>query len=209
MISTVHYISQGADGEMHLGNIKRMLGAGANWIQLRLKDVPKAEVLATAIAAKKLCKNAGATLIVNDFPEVAKKADADGVHLGKSDMSPAEARKILGKNKIIGGTANTIEDCERLLEQQVDYMGVGPFRFTTTKKNLSPILGIEGYQQLMAQVLANPKAVPVIAIGGLLLDDMLGLKECGVHGVAISGMLTNSEKPEEEISRIMELFGSL
>lgn len=115
-------------------NIDRMCRAGANWIQLRLKNESFDTVLKTAIAAKAICDSFKVTLIINDFPEVAKQVDACGVHLGKEDTCPLDARAILGTQKIIGGTANTLEDCQILLQKQVDYIGLGPLRFTHTKR---------------------------------------------------------------------------
>ncbi|WP_255702809.1 thiamine phosphate synthase [Antarcticibacterium sp. 1MA-6-2] len=150
----MHYISQGKIPEEHLENIRRMCAAGADWVQLRLKNETFERVLETAKAVKNICDAFQVKLIINDFPEVAKKINADGVHLGKLDSCPLEARRLLGKDKIIGGTANTLEDCESLCEKQVDYIGLGPFRFTTTKKNLSPILGTAGYQELLCSLRA-------------------------------------------------------
>ncbi|SFN96068.1 thiamine phosphate synthase [Salegentibacter flavus] len=206
MISHLHYISQGEDSEEHLENIRRMCAAGADWIQLRLKNESFEKVLETAKAAKNICDEFQARLIINDFPEVAKKVDTDGVHLGKQDSCPLEARKLLGPDKIIGGTANTLEDCEILCEKQVDYIGLGPFRFTTTKKKLSPILGAEGYRKLLSNLRANGKSIPVIAIGGIIPEDLPILAESGVHGVAISGWLTTHPQPEMIFREIQKQF---
>ena len=94
----------------------------------------------------KICRKYNATLILNDHVHLVKEIGANGVHLGKSDMSPVKARELLGSNYIIGGTANNMEDIRQLHKSGVDYIGLGPFRFTRTKKNLAPILGIEGYK---------------------------------------------------------------
>lgn len=206
MISNVHYISQGEMPEEHLENIRRMCVAGTDWIQLRLKNESFETVLKTAKSAKEICDSFQVKLIINDFPEVAKQIDAHGVHLGKQDRCPVEARGLLGTNKIIGGTANTLEDCEGLCEKQVDYIGLGPFRFTTTKKKLSPILGAEGYQKLLSRLRASGKSVPIIAIGGITPGDLSALAESGVHGVAISGWLTTHPQPEMIFRRIQQQF---
>ena len=206
MISNLHYISQGNTPEEHLRNIRRMCAAGADWIQLRLKNESFETVLETAITAKDICDKFQAKLIINDFPEVAKKVDAAGVHLGKEDHCPLETRKLLGPDKIIGGTANTLEDCEILCEKQVDYIGLGPFRFTTTKEKLSPILGAEGYRKLLSSLRANGKMVPVIAIGGIVPEDLPVLAEIGLHGVAISGWLTTHPQPEMIFQEIQQQF---
>ena len=95
-----------------------------------------------------MCKEHDAILILDDHVELAQKLEVDGVHLGKTDMPVAEARQLLGEAFIIGGTANTFEDVEMHYRAGADYVGIGPFRFTTTKKNLSPVLGIEGYTSI-------------------------------------------------------------
>ncbi len=206
MISNLHYISQGETPKKHLENIRTMCADGADWVQLRLKNESYETVLETAKAAKKICDEFQVKLIINDFPEVAKQMNADGVHLGKEDSCPLEARKLLGPDKIIGGTANTLQDCEGLCEKQVNYIGLGPFRFTTTKKNLSPVLGAEGYRKLLSSLRANGKSVPVIAIGGIVPEDLPVLAESGVHGVAISGWLTTHPQPEMIFRRIQQQF---
>lgn len=206
MISNLHYISQGETPEEHLENIRRMCAAGADWIQLHLKDEPYYTVLETAKAAKEICAQFQVKLIINDFPEIVKKVNASGVHLGKEDSCPLEARKLLGPDKIIGGTANTLEDCESLCEKQVDYIGLGPFRFTTTKKNLSPVLGAAGYRKLLSSLRANGKLIPVIAIGGIIPEDLSVLAESGVNGVAISGWLTAHPQPELIFREIQQKF---
>jgi len=163
--------------------------AGIRWIQLRMKLASDAEVLEAALAAKKVCFEWGCKLVVNDRVGVALEADVDGVHLGKQDMPVSEARRLLGKEKMIGGTANTIEDIREHWRQGVDYIGLGPYRFTTTKKNLSPILGLEGYRRIMGQVKAEGIGLPVVAIGGIGMEDAAALYEAGVQGIAFSGML--------------------
>jgi len=163
--------------------------AGIQWIQLRMKLATDDEVLEAAWAAKKICLEWGSKLIVNDRVKVALEADVDGVHLGKEDMPVSEARRLLGAGKIIGGTANTIEDIREHWRQGADYIGLGPYRFTTTKKNLSPILGLEGYRRIMERMGAEGISLPVIAIGGIGMEDAEPLFAVGVQGIAFSGML--------------------
>jgi thiamine-phosphate pyrophosphorylase len=119
--------------------------------------------------------------------------NATGVHLGKTDMPPAEARRILGDGFIIGGTANTFEDIRRLTDEGVDYIGLGPFRFTATKKNLSPILGLEGYKDILSRCRAAGIALPVLAIGGITVDDIPALMQTGVSGIAVSSAIRQAE----------------
>lgn len=196
-ISKLHYISQAAADGSHLSAIEKVLRKGGKWVQLRVKDQPEAVITTLAITANQLCLAYGAKLIVNDYPSIALQANAYGVHLGLDDMPVAEARKILGAQQCIGGTANTFQDILQRVEEGVDYIGLGPFRFTTTKKNLSPVLGLTGYVQLMQQVREAGITVPIIAIGGINLPDLMPLKQTGIYGVALSGLLTHHDLNEE------------
>lgn len=188
MIPKLHYISQGNTPEEHLDNIQNACTHGATLVQLRLKNVSLDQVLNTAKEARAITAQYGAKLIINDYYEMAKEAKADGVHLGKTDSCPTVARAHLYSWQIIGGTANTLEDCASLIEKSVDYIGLGPLRFTTTKKNLSPILGFNGYR-LIADALKT--ITPIIAIGGITINDITDLLETGIHGIAVSGEITN------------------
>jgi thiamine-phosphate pyrophosphorylase len=131
-------------------------------------------------------------LIINDNVTIAKEIGADGVHLGKNDMHPTEAREILGGEAIIGGTANTIEDVVQLSGSGVNYIGLGPYRFTTTKDKLSPILGLEGYMKIMREVQMMSIDIPIIAIGGIVPGDVAALMETGIYGVAVSSAINQS-----------------
>ena len=127
------------------------LNGGCKWIQLRMKDAPIEAVRQTAQQLIPLCKEHEAILVLDDYAQLAADLDIDGVHLGKLDMPVSEARLLIGEKYIIGGTANTFEDIQGLVRQDADYIGLGPFRYTETKKNLSPILGLEGYARIMEQ----------------------------------------------------------
>lgn len=187
MIDRLHYISP---LNAHLEAIEKVLLAGGKWIQLRLKDQTEEEVLRIAIEAAELCKKHGAKLIVNDYPQIALKAGAQGVHLGLDDMPIAEARAIVGHEMIIGGTANTLAHIQLRANEGADYIGLGPYRFTNTKSDLSPLIGIEGYISLMQQVKNAGITIPIIAIGGIEPEDISALMAAGIHGVAVSGALT-------------------
>lgn len=189
-IATLHYISQGISPEAHLENIQAVCKAGGKWIQLRMKAVPEKVYLETALAVRRICDAHGAIFIVNDNIHVALASQADGVHLGQEDESPAIARKVLGAEKIIGGTANTLAQCQELITAGVDYIGLGPYRFTQTKEKLSPVLGLDGYTHILSQLSGN---IPVIAIGGITSKDVKALRATGIHGVAVSGMLSTTQ----------------
>lgn len=181
------------------------LEGGCRWIQLRMKEASETEVEAEAIRVRDLCRKYGATFIIDDHVALAKKVQADGVHLGKNDMPIEEARRILGDAFIIGGTANTFEDVKRHWQAGANYIGCGPFRFTTTKKNLSPILGLEGYRQILQQMKAAGIILPVVAIGGITYEDIPDILQTGVSGIALSGSILRAENPVEEVRRILSL----
>ena len=185
-----------------------------------------------------MCKDYGATFIIDDNVHLVKKIKADGVHLGKNDMPIAEARKILGDDFIIGGTVNCFEDILKIIRntqvgtstssvtnsqqptansqqpiaksQQLiaNYFGCGPFRFTSTKENLAPILGLEGYENIISNMKRNNIDIPLVAIGGIAKDDISDILKTGVDGIALSGSILRAENPVEEMKAIVEIFKS-
>ena len=181
------------------------LEAGCKWIQLRMKDVAVETVRQLAEELKKACENRHALLIIDDYVEVAREVKADGVHLGKNDMPIEEARKLLGEGFIIGGTANTFEDVKRHYEAGADYLGIGPFRFTTTKKNLSPVLGLEGYRNIKQQMIKADIILPAVAIGGITVEDIPAILATGIEGIAMSGAILQAHDPDAEIKRILTM----
>lgn len=195
----IQFITHSNERYDHVEGAKLALQGGCRWIQLRMKDAMKIDFLRAAKKIRRLCDEYHATFILDDHVEWVGLTGADGVHLGKNDMPVDEARKMLGRNKIIGGTANTFEDVERLSRQGVDYIGCGPFRFTTTKKNLSPVLGLEGYRDITAQMKAHDIQLPIVAIGGILHQDIPAIMQTGVTGIAVSGAILNAENPVEEM----------
>lgn len=190
------------------------LEGGCKWVQLRVKspdlitDEAKAEFMASlkamALEAQRMCREHGATFIIDDNVALVKEIGADGVHLGKKDMPINGARRILGKDFIIGGTANTFEDVKAHYEAGADYIGCGPFRFTTTKQGLSPILGLEGYRSIVSRMRAEGIDMPIVAIGGITKEDIPEIMQTGVTGIALSGTILNAENPVAETRRIIE-----
>ena len=180
------------------------LDGGCRWIQLRMKDAQEVDFLLAAKQIGAMCKEYGATFILDDHVEWVGITGADGVHLGKNDMPVDEARNQLGANRIIGGTANSFEDVERLWRQGANYIGCGPYRFTTTKKNLSPVLGLDGYRHIISKMKAHDINLPVVAIGGILQPDIKDVMATGVSGIAVSGAILNAENPVEEMKRFID-----
>jgi len=199
MLNRLQYISQGFTAEEQMNNIRNVLDSGCGLIQLRFKNADKSEFIKTAGQVKNICSQYKATLLINDHVDVAKKIDADGVHLGLNDMAVNRARTILGNDKIIGGTANTLEDVLIRVNEKCNYIGLGPFRFTITKKKLSLILSLQGYQNIMSE-LANRKInIPVYAVGGIVKGDIDGILDTGVYGIAVSGTITNQADKKQWI----------
>ena len=174
---------------------------GCRWVQLRLKKCSDNDFLEIGKSIRRITETFKASLIVNDRVHLVEKIKADGVHIGKNDMPVLEARKIIGSNKIIGATANTLNDCLQHINNKVDYIGLGPYRFTNTKKNLSPVLGIDGYKTILEQLPKNH--LPIIAIGGIQLEDLKLLLEVGLSGIAVSSSL--SKNPNEIKSWLKEI----
>jgi len=182
LISRLHCLTWDGSPLTHLEQVEQLLDAGANWIQLRQKNGSEQEKLSTAVAAVSMCKKYNATLIINDSPQIALESGADGVHLGQKDYPIPEARKLLGRLAIIGGTANTGLKASRLAMEGCDYIGLGPWKPTQTKENLSEILGEAGVKKVLDLHLK----IPVIAIGGITPSDVPKILSLGAHGIAVS-----------------------
>lgn len=200
----LQYISHFTPQISYAEGIRMALEGGCRWIQLRMKDAPAEEIIACAEEVIPLCRRHGAKFLLDDHVELVRQLGADGVHLGKNDMPVDEARKILGPDIIIGGTANTIEDIIRLHKQGADYIGCGPFRFTTTKKNLSPILGLDGYKSIVLKMKELGIDLPIVAIGGITVEDIPAVMGTGVSGIALSGAILSATDPVEMTARIIE-----
>ena len=187
----------------YLQSVEIALQGGCRQIQLRMKDAPVAEVEAAARQAKALCDVYRADLYIDDYVAICRNVNAAGVHIGKSDMPPSEARSLLGAGFIIGGTANTWDDILDLHQQGVNYIGLGPFRFTTTKKQLSPVLGLEGYRHILRLCRQHPITIPIVAIGGIAINDIPDLMQTGISGIALSSTILNADDPIIETKKII------
>lgn len=205
MYDKIQYISQGSSVTEQLNNIQQVLDAGCTWLQLRYKNGTHTEMHELAIATKKLIESYNCTFIINDYPELVVETGADGVHLGLTDMPIEQARVILGNDKIIGGTANTLEDVLQRHTEQCNYIGLGPFRFTQTKEKLSPVLGLSGYNTIMTQLQKMEINIPVFAIGGIQQEDIQPILNTGIYGVALSGYITQHENKKQLLNQLYTL----
>ena len=200
----IQFITHETETVGYVEGARMALEGGCRWIQLRMKDASDDEVREAAAEIQPMCKAYDAIFLLDDRVELAKELKADGVHLGKNDMPVDEARRVLGEEFIIGGTANTFDDIERLARQGVDYIGCGPFRFTTTKKNLAPVIGIEGYRDIIEKMKAAGIDLPVVAIGGITADDIDDILATGVRGIAVSGTVLRAENPVAMMKQIIQ-----
>lgn len=191
-VSMVQFITDGTP-EQCIKQAEEAIKGGVRWIQLRMKDAPEETVIATAKTILPLCRQTGTTFIINDNPSVALEVGADGVHLGKNDMPPRDARELLGADAIIGATANSLEDVKRILTEPIDYIGLGPLHFTGTKKNLSAVLGLDGVSAILDFMRQNRINIPVVVIGGITIQDIPDVINAGASGIAVSGAIAHAE----------------
>ncbi len=204
----IQFISHYTDRIGYLDSIRLALEGGCRWVQLRVKNATIDELRPMALEAQRMCREAGATFIIDDQVALVKEIGADGVHLGKNDMPVTEARKVLGPDFIIGGTANTFDDVRMHYEAGANYIGCGPFRFTTTKEKLSPVLGLEGYRSIVSQMREEGINLPIVAIGGITADDIPDIMKTGVTGIALSGTVLRAEDPIQEMQRLLTIVNS-
>ena len=170
----------------HAEQVKLLCEAGAKWIQLRMKGSSAEEVQAVANEVLPMCEDHEALLIVNDQLETAMEVGAGGAHLGKNDRDWKEARNLAGPEFIIGGTVNSLSDARAALaSRSLDYVGVGPFRFTETKTNLAPVM--EG--KALDEILQFLGELPKVVIGGVTPDDLPAIAAMNAEGVAVSSGL--------------------
>ena len=231
-LQNVHlqFITHYTEKYSYIDSAKIALEGGCRWIQLRMKAVPETTLEHHALIIQEMCRNYGATFIIDDNVFLAKKIKADGVHLGKNDMPITEARRILGEDFIIGGTVNTFEDILKIIDNvqvgistnsvteelkvqssmvqqpMVNYFGCGPFRFTQTKQKLSPILGIEGYKEIVKKKNEYNIDIPIVAIGGIVNTDIPHILETGIDGIALSSGVLRAENPIEEMKNIVSIL---
>ena len=201
----IQFISHYNERYGYLDSVRMALEGGCRWIQLRVKDATDDQVRPMAVEALRMCREAGATFIIDDRVELVRELGADGVHLGLKDMPVAEARRILGDRFIIGGTANTFDQARAHYEASANYIGCGPFRFTTTKKNLAPILGLEGYRSIMEMMREHGIDIPVVAIGGIEVSDIPSILATGVSGIALSGVVLRAADPVLKMKQIINI----
>ncbi len=169
--------------------VKGVIAGGCRWVQIRMKDASDEEISKVVEEVKPLCIETETFLILDDRVELAKTLNVGGVHLGKTDMLPSKARMLLGPAAVIGVTANTIDDIKAVRSLDIDYIGMGPYADTRTKKNLAPILGLEGIRELSNEMQQLEINISHVAVGGIRIEDVVPLMEAGSNGIAVSGAI--------------------
>lgn len=178
--------------------VKEAMDGGITFLQLRDKMLGYEELRAEALELKELCKAVGIPFVINDYVELAREIDADGVHVGQSDMGICEARKILGKDKIIGASARTVEDALKAESQGADYLGVGAMFSTSTKLDTKHV----DYETLKA--ICEAVRIPVVAIGGVSIDNISDLEGSGISGAACVSAIFGEDNIEETAKKLRE-----
>jgi thiamine-phosphate pyrophosphorylase len=168
------------------------IAGGADTIQFRQKDGTTREMIRVAEQMQTLCKRVGVTFIINDRVDVAIASHADGVHLGQDDFPIPLARKLLGEEAIIGGSAGNMEEALRCLAEGADYIGFGPVYPTTSKEDAGPAAGLGPMKQIVEEI-----PLPIIAIGGITADNTPPVIQTGVHGIAVISAVCCQNDPAE------------
>lgn len=202
------FITHPSDRYSIAEEVQMALEGGCKWIQLRMKDVSDEEFRQAALEIIPMCQENEAFLVFDDRVELAMEMGVHGVHLGKHDMNPLQARETMGAEAIIGVTANTADDILRFRGWDIDYVGLGPFRYTSTKSNLSPVIGIDGYREIVKTVRDAGMALPIVAIGGITVEDIPAIMSTGVNGVAVSGAIINADDPVEYTRQLLNVLNS-
>ncbi len=192
-ISRLHFVTYQDSKNDIIKQVSEYCAGGGDWVQLRIKNMDKSEIISIAQTCQSICIQYNTTFIINDYVEIAYKIGVDGVHLGLNDYSISKARQILGDDKIIGATANTLDHIKKHISDGADYIGLGPLRYTATKKNLSPTLGIAGYKTITDYCKKENLNLPIIAIGGITPKDIKPIFETGIYGIALSSYLAKHE----------------
>jgi len=199
-LPTIYPITHGRlSGLSHLEQIRALVEGGASIVQIRDKDASPREFFESA---QECVEKNNVLVIVNDRVDVAMMTDADGVHLGQDDLPPTEARKLLGPDAIIGFSTHTIEQAEAAIELPVDYIAFGPIFSTATKSDHEGVVGIE----LLRKIRIRIGDFPLVAIGGIDLENLQDVMEAGADSVAmISEIVSDPAKIVENMRKALRM----
>ncbi len=202
----LQYITNTESPVSVVDQVKGVIAGGCRWVQIRMKDASDEEIKEVVDQIKPLCIETETFLIMNDRVDLAKSLDMGGVHLGKMDMLPSKARIELGPAAVIGCTANTFDDVLAVHTLDIDYIGIGPYRYTDTKKNLAPILGIEGIKSICDRMKEREINIATVAVGGIRKEDVDAIMATGVNGIAVSGAIAFADDIKAETEEFLRLL---
>ena len=185
----------------HVKLTELAIAGGADTIQFREKSGETRQMIHVAEEMKALCRKAGVTFIINDRVDVAIASHADGVHLGQNDFPIPLARKLLGEEAIIGGSAATMEEAYKCLSEGADYVGFGPVFFTTSKDDAGPVSGLRLLKEVVEKI-----PLPIVAIGGITTENTALVMQAGVHGIAVISAVCCQEDPREAAKCLRRLL---
>lgn len=172
-------------------------------LQLRAKQADDRSLLRLARALAPLCRPAGVPFVVNDRIDLARLAAADGAHVGQDDLPPREARALLGPDALLGLSTHSTAQVEAAVDEPVDYLGFGPVFATRTKTRADPVVGLEGLRRAAAAT-----RHPLVAIGGIGLDDLPAVRAAGAYAAALVAALLEGGDPRRRIHEAVERFGA-
>ena len=185
----------------HAELARQAITGGADTIQFRHKGGSTRWMIGTACEIREICRSAGVCFIVNDRMDVAMASDADGVHLGQDDFPIPLAREILGKNRIIGGSAATPEEALQCQAEGADYIGFGPVYATASKEDAGPVSGIQVLRRVVQSL-----SLPVVAIGGVQGANIPEIVSAGAWGVAVISAVCCRESPEGATRELWQIL---
>lgn len=202
-ISKLHYLTQDLDNRSHVEQVQIACEAGCKWVQYRCFSKNDAELLKDLHEIASICDDWGATLIVTDHVHLLDKADIQGVHIEDMEADFQLIRQKIGTEKTLGASANTFEDIQRIsASNAVDYIGCGPFSLTDTKPNEYSLLGVTGYKSNTDKMENAGIQIPVLAVGGVRIEDVDAVMKTGVYGIAISAAVNKAENPAAAFKEI-------
>ncbi len=183
----------------HFELAKMAVKGGADIVQLRDKFLPTSQLIKEAVKISAYCKKNHVLFLVNDRVDIAMISNADGVHLGKEDIPVEEARKLLGRKKIIGGTAHSLKEARQREKEGADYIGYGHIYATGSKYKPEKPKGTRELAEIVKKI-----KTPVLAIGGIGIENIPEIKQTGVHGVAVIGAVVKNKKPQNAVRILRE-----
>jgi len=206
-ISQFHYLTQDLPNRTHVEQAQIACQAGANWIQYRCLSKCDEALIADINEIAAICDDWGATLILTDHYYLLDQVDAQGVHIEDPKADFNAIRTYIGDDKTLGGSAHAFEDILHICHSaQVDYIGCGPFSITLTKPNNYPILGIDGYKNILQKMNQQAIDIPILGVGGITIDDVEALLNIGLYGLAVSSAINTTTHPDQTLKNFYKMI---